>query len=57
MKAVYYPARLLWLVPVFALAMQFENPDMLMWFTFIMAFVTSKIFPWVEYVKEKKETE
>lgn len=48
MKPIYRPLRLLWLVPIFWMCSQFQDQNLVLWFSFIMSFITVKIFPWVE---------
>ncbi len=51
-----YPMRLLWLLPIWVMSGMFNDLILSAIFAGTMAFVTAKIFPWIEYTVTDKET-
>ena len=54
MREIRRPWRFLWLVPIWMMCGLFEDQLIATLFAFAMAYVTAKIFPWIEYVKDKQ---
>lgn len=52
-----YPHRLLAVIPVLALSMQFQDQILGLIFAFVMSFITSRMFPWIEYTKKEGKSE
>ncbi len=48
-----HPHRLLAIIPIMWMAMQFEDPIFGLIFAFVMSFITSRMFPWIEYIKKE----
>lgn len=55
LKTKYYPFRLLMLVPVVMLSSYFEDPTVGMFFLVCASFVTSRMFPFVEFQQSEEE--
>jgi multisubunit Na+/H+ antiporter MnhE subunit len=55
MKTTYHLWRLIYLLPVFWLQLQFNDMMLALVFGFVMGFLTSKLFPIVEFTKSKEE--
>lgn len=53
----YYPARFLYLLPIFFLQAQFESTNVGLIFGLVMAWFTAKFFPWIEYSKKEQAEE
>lgn len=49
------PWNLLWLVPIVMVSMLFEDPMNSLGFALTMSFVTSRMFPLIDFKEEEKE--
>ena len=55
MKPIYRPGRFAYLLPIFWMQAQFDDMTMGLFFGLAMAYITAKMFPWIEYPKTKEE--
>lgn len=55
-KPVFNRRNLLWILPISFLITLFENQVTAFFFAVCLSFITSRMFPWVEYkIQDKKE--